>query len=165
VDNWDAMIKIVRSKLAASEVIGVVLLLGMAVTLFVVLNMYVSSFSGTHSVPLVSLMGTLDKESKEINIENNGGESLVGTTNIMITIGNTTHQSSITEIVNHADPGVWQLLVMNPDKNPDKWDFGESVQFNFTGIDITDKHIQVIVVDPDKNTIVLSTVLQQGLSE
>ena len=54
---------------------------------------------------------------------------------------------------------------MNSDENPDKWDFGETVQFNFTGIDITDKYIQAMVVDPTMNTIVLSTVLQQGLSE
>lgn len=161
MDNWDAMIKRVRSKRAASEVIGVVLLLGITVSLFVVLNIYVFSFSGNHSVPIVSLMATIDKENKVISIKNSGGDSLEGTTNIIIGIGTTTDQSSLTEIVNHTRPAIWQLLAMNPDENPDKWDFGETVQFNFTGIDITDKYIQAMVVDPTMNTIVLSTVLQQ----
>ncbi len=162
--NWDAMVKNIRSKLAASEVIGVVLLLGITVSLFVVLNIYVFSFSGTHSVPLVSLIATIDKENKVISIENSGGESLEGTTNIIIRIGTTTNQSSITEMVNHTHPNIWQLFAMNSDENPDKWDFSETVQFNFTGINITGKYIQAIVVEPNMNTIVLSTVLQQGLS-
>jgi hypothetical protein len=159
------MIKMVRSKLAVSEVLGVVLLLGITISLFVVLNLFVSSFSSDHSVPLVSLIGTIDKENKVINIDNNGGDSLEGTTKILITIGTATNQSTLSEIVNHTHPTLWQLHVMSPDKNPDKWDFGETVQFNFTGINITGKYIQATVVDPNINTILLSVVLQQGLSE
>ena len=162
---WDAMRSVVRSKLAASEVIGVVLLLALTVSLFVTLNIYVSQFSGNHSVPFVSLIGTIDKEDKVINIEHNGGESLEGTTKIIITIGTATSQSNLSEITNHTHPSIWRFVEMNPDKNPDKWDFGETVQFNFTGTDITEKHIQVIVVDPNKNTVILSAVLQQGPNE
>ncbi|HVQ01412.1 MAG TPA: type IV pilin N-terminal domain-containing protein [Candidatus Thermoplasmatota archaeon] len=157
------MVKRVRSRLAASEVIGVVLLLGMTVSMFVILNIYVSSFSGGHSVPLVSLIGTIDKESKMISIENNGGDSLQGTTSIAITIGTTTYQSSLIEILNTSHSPAWQFSALTPDKNPDKWDFGETAFFNFTGIDITDKNIRVVIVDPNKNTIVMSAVLQKGV--
>ncbi len=41
---WDAMIKKIRSKQAVSEVIGVVLLLGITITLFAILNANVSQF-------------------------------------------------------------------------------------------------------------------------
>ncbi len=108
---WDAMVKNIRSKQAVSEVIGVVLLLGITISLFAVLNFYVFSFSVNPSVPLVSLIGTIDKENNMINIEHNGGESLEGTTNIIITIGTTTNQSSITEMVNHTHPNIWQHLL------------------------------------------------------
>ncbi len=157
------MRKMVHSKLAVSEVIGIVLLLGITVSLFVVLNFFVSSFSGTHSPPLVSLTGTIDKENKVINIQNEGGESLEGTTNIIITIGATTSASNISDIINHVHPSTWRLLSMNPDINPDKWDLGETVQFNFTGITITDKYVQATVVDPNENTVLLSVVLQRGV--
>jgi hypothetical protein len=162
--SWDAMIDKMRSKLAVSEVLGVVLLLGITISLFVVLNLFVfSSFSFHQSGPFVSLTGTIDKTNTVINIKHNGGESLEGTTNIIITIGTTVNQRTISEIINHTNSNTtWKLLVSSTDKNPDKWDFGETVQFNFKDIDITDKYIQVTVVDPIKNTILVSIVLQQG---
>jgi FlaG/FlaF family flagellin (archaellin) len=141
--SWDAMIKNMRSKLAVSEVVGVVLLLGIAISLFAVLNFFVTSFSFHESGPLVSLKGT---------------------TNIIITIGTTTYQRSIREILNHTD-NAWKLFASSTDINPDKWDFSETVQFSFKGIDITDKYVQARVVDPIKNTILLSIVFQQGLYE
>lgn len=161
---WDAMIKNMRSKLAVSEVVGVVLLLGIAISLFAVLNFFVTSFSFHESGPLVSLTGTIDKANTVINIKNDRGESLEGTTNIIITIGTTTYQRSIREILNHTD-NIWKLLASSTDINPDKWDFSETVQFSFKGIDITDKYIQARVVDPITNTILLSIVFQQGLYE
>ncbi len=42
-------------------------------------------------VPLVNLIGTIDKTQNMIYIEHNGGESLEGTTEIIITIGSNTY--------------------------------------------------------------------------
>ncbi len=53
---------------------------------------------------------------------------------------------------------------MNSDENPDKWNFGETVQFNFTGIHITGKYIRAMLWILISNAIVLSVVLQQGSS-
>ena len=156
---WDAMLKNMRSKYAVSEVIGVVLLLGIAISLFAILNFFVTSFSVHESGPLVSLTGTIDKLNTVINIKNNGGESLEGETNISITIGTNTYQRSVNEILNHTD-NRWELFTSSNDKNPDKWDFSETVQFRFNDIDITDKYIQATVVDPTKNTMLLSIVFQ-----
>ena len=158
------MIKYRHSKLAVSEVISVVLLLGITVTLFAVLTFFVTSFSFDQSGPFVKLTGTIDKENTVINIKNNGGESLEGTTNIIITIGTTAHQRSVSEILNHTNDEIWKLLVSSTNNNPDKWDISETVQFSYKDIDITDKYIQATVVDPIKNTLLLSVVLQQGVS-
>jgi flagellin-like protein len=147
--GWDVVIQKIRSKQAVSEVIGVVLLLGMTVTLYAVLNSNISSFSFSPSAPFANLIGTIDKTNKLIYIEHNGGESLELTTNVRITIGSNSYQKKANDL----------LIDMNHDY---KWDFGETLQFNFNGIDISGKYIQVTVMD--SNAILLSAVLQQGLS-
>ena len=160
---WDAMVKKKHVNHAVSEVVGVVLLLGITISLFAVLNFFVNSFSFHQSGPIVSLTGAIDKADSVINIKNNGGDSLEGTTTITITIGPTTYQRNVSEILNHVDK--WKLLVSTSDKNPELWDFSETVQFSFLGVDITGDYIQATVVDPVKNTLLLSIVLQQGVTE
>ena len=162
----DAMIKKIRSKQAVSEVIGVVLLLGITVALFALLNFYVFHFSFEPSVTSVNLIGTIDKSNNMIYIEHTSGESLEGNTEIIITIGDDPpYQSSVSEIINKVDMVHWTLIVpiSNADKNPDKWDFGETVQFHYEP-DITGKYIRADVVNPVKNTMILSVVLQQESS-
>jgi len=149
---WDAMVKKIRSKQAVSEVIGVVLLLGITISLFVILNYSVFHISFNPSAPSVNLIGTIDKTNKIINIEHNGGKSLDGKTQIIITIGSKTTRNNTSEL----------LIDTNGDK---KWNFGETVQFVVpSNITITGKYIQAEVVDPVSNSILLSVVLQQGLS-
>jgi len=160
---WDAMVKNKNVNHAVSEVLGVVLLLGITISLFAFLNFFVNSFSFHQSGPIVSLTGDIDKVNSVINIKNNGGDSLEGTTKIVITIGTTTYQRNISEILNHVDN--WKLFVSNSDKNPELWDFSETVQFSFKGVDITGEYIQATVVDPIINTLLLSIVLQQGVTE
>jgi flagellin-like protein len=140
------MIKKIRSNQAVSEVIGVVLLLGITIALFSVLNFYVFHFSFNPSAPSVNLIGTIDNNT--INIEHNGGESLEGTTDIIIAIGDYTNQSNASDF----------LIDTNGDH---KWNFGEAVQFPLDGINITGKYIRATVVDPITNSIILSVVLQK----
>jgi len=133
-----------RSSQAVSEVVGVILLLGITIGLFGFLNYVVFSFSFQPSAPSVNLIGSIDKTNGIITIEHNGGESLDGKTQIIITIGNNTYQKSASEL----------LL-------KDTWNFGETVQFPYYG-DITGSYIRAIVMDPSTNTLILSAVLQQG---
>ena len=146
---WDAMLKKNRSKYAVSEVVGVVLLLGMTMALFAVLNSNVFSFSYDTSVPSVNLIGTIDKKNNLIIIEHNGGESLEGTTKILVTIGSDTYPNNTRDL----------LIDTN---NNNKWDLGENLQFSFKNIDIVGKYIRVMVID--SNTVLLSVVLKQGMS-
>ena len=88
-----------------------------------------------------------------INIEHNGGESLEGNTNVIITIESDVYQNTSKEL----------LRDVNGDN---KWNIGEIVQFNYSELysreDITDKYIQALVVDLSTNSLVLSAELQQG---
>jgi len=142
----DAMIKKIRSKQAVSEVVGVVLLLGITITLFAVINSNVSQFIFGTSIPLVNLVGTIDKTQKIIYIEHNGGESLEGTTDIIITIGPNTIQKNTSDL----------LIDSNSDS---KWNLGETLQYSYNDA-ITGKYIGVTVID--SNAILLSVVLQKG---
>jgi hypothetical protein len=149
---WDAMLKKIRSKQAVSEVIGVVLLLGITISLFAILNFTVFHFSFDTSVTSVNLVGTINKAQTydNITIEHNGGESLDGTTQVIITIGYNTNP-----IRRNASD------LLNDLNGDNKWNFGETIEFpNHT----KGQYIQVSVMDPVKNSILLSVVLQQKLN-
>ena len=146
------MIKKICSNRAVSEIVGVVLLLGITVVLFAFLNFSVFHLSFGDSVPSVNLIGSIDKTQAydNITIEHNGGESLDGKTQIIITIG-----SNTTPIKRNVSD------LLNDLNGDDKWNFGETVEFpNHT----KGQYIQALVVDPNLNAIILSVVLQQELS-
>jgi hypothetical protein len=150
-----------RSKHAVSEVLATVLLLGITIALFGFLNYVVFSFSFESSAPSVSLIGSIsaDETYNNITIEHNGGESLDGNTTIIITIGSVTNKSSVRDIIDGTAD--WKLRSLKDDTHPDKWDFGETIQFN-SRYDFTDTYIRASVMDPSTNTLILSVVLQQG---
>lgn len=152
-----------RSHHAVSEVLATVLLLGITIALFGFLNYVVFNFSFEPSAPSVSLIGSLSptETHNNITIDHNGGESLEGTTQLIITVGSTTSKTSVQDII--VGTPDWTLLSNPNDKNPDRWDFGETIHFEST-YDFTDTYIQVTVMDPTTNTLILSVILQKGLT-
>jgi flagellin-like protein len=144
-----------RSTEAVSEVVGVVLLLGMTITLFAFLNYVVFSFSFGSSPPSVNLIGTLDMDDNTVIIKHYHGDSLEGTTNVIVTIGSSSYQKSIKQMYLYDE---WSFQDTNSDG---KWNFGEVVRFRSSEIS-PDTYIQVTVVHQETNTILLTTVLQQG---
>lgn len=138
------MTKKTRGTHAVSEVLGVVLLLGMTIALFVFLNYIVFSYSFEQAAPSVNLIGSIDRAQNAITIEHSGGTSLDGEVQILVTIGETTSQKSASELLQKQT-----------------WDFGDIVRFPYD--DITGKYVQAMVRDPATNTLILSVVLQQGL--
>ena len=143
------MLKKNRSKYAVSEVVGVILLLVMTMMLFAVLNFNVFSFTSVSSIPSVNLIGTIDKDKNLIILEHSGGDSLEGTTKILVIIGSDTYPSNTSDL----------LIDINNDK---KWNLGEILEFSYKNIDIIGKQIRVMVLD--SNAVLLSVVLKQGSS-
>jgi len=147
-----------RSNQAVSEVVDIVLLLGITIALFAFLNYIVFAFSFNESSPSVSLIGSIDYENNMINIEHNGGESLEGNTDVIIMI-----ESDLYQDVYHNNSG--ELL--NDTNFDTKWNVGEIVQFDYSELYLPEGiidtlFIQVLVVDPSTNSLILSAVLQQG---
>lgn len=145
-------------KQAVSEVIGVVLMLGITITLFALLNYSVFSFSFDAAPPAVNLIGTIDKTNEVIYVEHNGGASLDGNIKVIVEIGSDVYENTINDILSGMD-SKWELTDVNSDS---KWNFPETVRFE-SPVAITGKYIQVKVVDPAANMILLSVVLQQGM--
>ena len=143
------MLKKNRSKYAVSEVVGVILLLVMTMMLFAVLNFNVFSFTSVSSIPSVNLIGTIDKDNNLIILEHSGGDSLEGTTKILVIIGSDTYPNNTSDL----------LIDINNDK---KWNLGEILEFSYKNIDIIGKQIRVMVLD--SNAVLLSVVLKQGSS-
>ena len=145
---------------AASEVLATVLLLGITIVLFGFLNYIVFSFSFEPAAPSVNLIGSITEgqSTNTIIIEHNGGESLDQTTEIIITIGSVAYKETLRGIL--AGTAKWTFIALNDDKNPDTWDFGETVEFS-SEVDLADTYVQTSVRNPSSNTLILSVILQQ----
>jgi len=143
------MQKTLRQKQAVSEVLSVVLLLGITLALFGLLNYIVFSYSIEPPQPSVNLVGSINTKKQNITIEHNGGKTLDGKTQIIITIGSTTVTHDANDLLNDIN-------------NDGKWNFGESINYHYTG-NIANSYVQTLVMDPSKNTLLLSVVLQQGV--
>ena len=142
-----------RSNQAVSEVVGVILLLGITIGLFGFLNYVVFSFSFQPSAPSVNLVGSINITNHKIIIEHNGGDSLDGNTDIIVTIGNNPpDQKSVSYLINHTTSLTWNFNKINTDY---KWNLGETVQYIYPS---GSTNIRVIVIDTATNTLILSTV-------
>jgi len=145
-----------RSSQAVSEVVDVILLLGITIGLFAFLNYVVFSYSFQPSAPSVNLVGSID--NGYITIEHNGGEPLDKSTIINIESNNAAYnnQKSISDLLTITSG--WNFNNINGDN---KWNFGETVQFGPVSI-MNGEYIRAIVIDPSTNTLILSAILQQG---
>ena len=149
-----------KSNHATSEVLATVLLLGITIVLFGFLNYIVFSFSFEPAAPSVNLIGslTVNQPTSNITIEHNGGESLDGTTEIIITIGSVTYKKTLKDILDGTEN--WTFVALNDDENSETWDFGETVEF-ISGVDLSNSYVKASVRDPSSNTLILSVTLQQ----
>ncbi len=127
-----------KSDNAVSEILGTVILLAMAVALFSVLYLLVTSSLVTTSSPSVSLVGYVEGHS--IVIEHLGGDSLDSdTTSIVVTIGGQDYTASI---------------------NGDKLDIGERIVYSNGSI--TGVQVVVTVIDDSSNSALFIATLQEG---
>ena len=143
--------KIRKSNDAVSEVLGTVLLLGMAVSMFSLLSFTVLSYPFNPSPPSVNLVGYMGGTNNvtgetNVTVEHYGGESLdIITTKVMVII-----QGTFTN-VNFTDS-------LNDSNNNNLWDIGEKLVHP---VNVTGKQVEVTVVDTKSNSIIMSGILQE----
>jgi len=137
---------------AISEVIGTVLLLIMAVSLFSVVYVFVvnEAFNPEENPPSVAIAATT--EGKNLIFENRGGKSL--SSQSLICFLSVAGQQMNMEIGPYLE-----------DTNGNgMWDAGERLVFNETaiGIDITGLQVDAAIIDKETDSLVMSGTLQEG---
>jgi hypothetical protein len=137
-----------REKLALSEIMGVVLLLGIAVSLFVLVQITIYSYPFEPAAPSVNIVGSISNGN--ILLEHHGGESLSLDTRIIITIDDV-QEPEITVSGN--------LISSDGDA---AWEIGEIVSYDPSPVNITNKQVIATVVDVKTDSIVMRGILQGG---
>ena len=144
-----------KTNLGVSDVIGTILLLGMAVALFSVLSAVVLSYPFQPSTPTVNILGFVD--GNDIILEHRGGENLGLDTKISVMINNS---DSYLFIVGNG-------AVLDDDfKSDGFWNIGENVVINATNdlpdIDLLSSRVDVTVIDVISNSVVMMGTLNEG---
>ena len=141
-----------RGKSAVSEIIGIVLLLAMAVSLFVMVQLIVFAYPFESAAPSVNIVGSISNGN--ILLEHHGGDSLSLNTKIIFFINDTTDY----EIIAGED----DYLMISDDDN--YWEIGEIISYA-PSEDITGKKVSATVVDVKTNTIVMYGILQEEAAD
>ena len=141
-----------RGKLAVSEIIGVVLLLAMAVSLFVMVQVIVLSYPFEPTAPSVNIVGSISEGN--ILLEHHGGDSLSLKTRIIFAINDTTDYEIIT--------GEDDYLIISDGDN--YWEIGEILSYTPSD-DIAGKKVSATVVDVQTNSIVMYGILQEEAAD
>ena len=128
-----------NSNKAVSELIGTVLMLGMAVAIFSVVYISVLSTSLHTTEPKPTIVASI--EGNNIIFEHRGGEKLNLDTKITISIQNTTETTTVGEL----------LIDTNEDS---RWNIGERLAYPFK-YDINPLEADVISIDVGGNKVIL----------
>jgi flagellin-like protein len=129
-----------------SEVIGTVLLLGMAISFFSILSYTVLSYPSAPSSPSANLVAT--KDGDHLLIEHRGGEALTLDTKVIITFSNGTSKSMAIGDKNYLDDKA---------KEDNLWGLGEL--FIYQDKNITSKTVSIAVVDVKSNSRIMTGLL------
>lgn len=140
-----------RAHNAVTEVVGTAILLGIAITLFSIVQVIALSYPYNPSTPSARLVGTVDQNT--ILIEHHGGESLSLDTKIVYNI------EGMPEMVQVAS----DVLDANTSDGDDLWSIGEKVSYT-PAFNISGLQIKITVIDIESNSIVMSGIITLGSS-
>lgn len=129
-----------RSDNGVSEIVGTMLLLGIAVTLFSLVYISVLTISPTPPTPSANIVFRV--EGDNITIDHCGGVALSLDTKILMTIDNRSLNAT-------AKDGLDDKY-----KDDDLWSIGEKLVFPVENL--SGKQITINVVDVDSNSIVMT---------
>ena len=133
---------------AVTPIIGTVLLLAMAISLFAVLNFIVFSYPHEPKSPAVNLIGAIDNGNIVVN--HYGGDSLDNQTQLIITIGSAHTVKNLSDFLSSFD-----------ENGDNKLSFGETLVYT-PAVALTNRHVAVSFIDIESNSIILTAVLQRG---
>ena len=138
------IMKYKKSDEAVSEIVGIVLMLGITISLFAVLCNVVLSFPSSPASPSANLVGTI--EVSFIVIEHRGGEELSLDTEIVIEI------DGVGRTLTARD------LLDDEAKNDNLWGIGEWLVYRDKGV--IEKKVSIIVIDVKSNSVIMSGIFK-----
>ena len=133
-----------RRNKAVSEIVGTVMLLGIAIAMFTLVQLFAFTLLDENpNSPSVRLFATIDDNT--IYVFHNGGEELSLDTKIIFTIDDNIINRTAKEIINSTTD------------NGDKfWNIGEKLSYSPAGSEVS-----VIVVDVSSNSVIMRTIFQE----
>ncbi|MBN1280253.1 MAG: type IV pilin [Candidatus Thermoplasmatota archaeon] len=153
------------SNQAVSEVVGVVLLLGIIGAFMAALTLVMyDPFSSTgNESPAVELVGVVENDesgSSYIYFEHRGGPPLSGNVQITLTYEDSDHEFLVQDLLPGGD-----------ENNDGYWNMGEQLTYSVwpmggggTQINVVGLLVKALIIDPTLNTVLLNSVLQDGLT-
>jgi len=148
-----------RKNHAVSEIVGTVLLLGIAIAMFTLVQLFAFGLlSENPNSPSVRLIASI--ENGNVTIYHNGGESLPSNTKILFTIND--------DFTNTVNITVSDDNYLKESENSDKiWDIGEKVVYNVSNHPSWHTHtssvnsVLVMVLDTSSNSVIMSTTIKE----
>ena len=146
-----------RANKAVSNIVGTLLLLGMAIALFSIVQIIAFSIPYNPNPPSARLTGYIDISpinDDSIYIVHHGGESLPLDTIIIFTIDN---GNAIEKTANELIPSY------PDDPDPNFWDIGERARYfpDPPYNDLSNIPIEIVVVDIESNSIMMQSTIQE----
>jgi len=143
------MKKIVKNKKGVSEIVGVIIMLGIAIALFsVVYIVAMDVIPFTANAPSVRINGVINKNNlpHTIYLQHNGGNSLYLDTMIIFSNEVTGAQIGGIHTVREREIVVGQ-----------EWNIGEIISYSDPGFN---GKIQMIIIDVESNAIIAQDIFQ-----
>ena len=140
-----------REGIAVTEVVGTMLLLLISVTFFSIVYVSVLSTPSSSSTPSANIACTI--VGNKIVLDHFGGDSLDLETKLIMTIGGVSVEKTVGNINSTLS---WD------ENNDQKWNMGE--QLVYIPGDLTDKQVEIRIVDVESNSLVMMGILHEGIS-
>ena len=137
-----------RKNQAVSEIVGTVILLGIAVAMFALVQIFAFSLlTENQNPPSVRLVAFV--EDRNITIVHNGGESLPLNTRILCTVDTSSYS------INASDNMTASAIADN------LWGIGEKVKYNPEHRNLESSKVEILVVDVESNSVIMRTIIQR----
>jgi hypothetical protein len=141
---------------ASSEIIGAIVLLAIAISVFSVVYINVLSDNGPYPNAYVTIVGKVEKNPVEffdVVFEHRRGESLGLDTKVILNIGGF-YGDNYHMTVNDES-------LIDPQKTIDGWNIGERLVYH-PGQDLDDVQISALITNVETNSLVFWGTLQEG---
>jgi uncharacterized repeat protein (TIGR01451 family) len=134
----------IRTKIAVSEIIGTLLMLGIATSSFSVIYYNISNSPVPNPAPIVEISGSISEN--QVVLMHRGGETLSLDTELMIYVGEKTEKIKIGDFLD------------NESKKDGVWNLGEKVTYPIVyNYDyLTHRYGKICVVDKQSNSLLMT---------